>query len=411
MENRYIVRNYCDTPKNRINKNKTNIFYFVIYDTIDKSIASTIFGASKEDIKNKINDAENRIKAQTFTKTNSKVSDAAALLLAKEKGKFDNKVIKETSYKGTIRCWNLIKELEFNNVKLQHTLIKNIDVDYLSLLSDQFLIKLSIRDNKNCWSTIGNILNMAAKHKLGVPMFLTKLVDRSEFRAAKKREKKKTPDIFKGLDPEQVLLPTLKNALNYSRLETSYSPGYFLGNYWYAFMVTMAMFNGRISEVLPLTFNDYSTKLHCFYVNKTTDIKTNITTESTKNVSSEDVVYCGEMFTNKVFLPWKKEMENWKYKNYKQLLFPSREGTTKQHGRVLKSVKKIFKDSGFEGNITLHDFRSFGAVIRGFLGIPAQKHLRHSSESMTKLYERGKKWQQNEVANKYSDEVATILLS
>jgi len=140
------------------------------------------------------------------------------------------------------------------------------------------------------------------------------------------------------------LLPTLKNALNYSRLETSYSPGYFLGNYWYAFMVTMAMFNGRISEVLPLTFNDYSTKLHCFYVNKTTDIKTNITTESTKNVSSEDVVYCGEMFTNKVFLPWKKEMENWKYKNHKQLLFPSREGTTKQHGRVLKSVKKIFKD-------------------------------------------------------------------
>ena len=126
MENRYIVRNYCDTPKNRINKNKTNIFYFVIYDTIDKSIASTIFGASKEDIKNKINDAENRIKAQTFTKTNSKVSDAAALLLAKEKGKFDNKVIKETSYKGTIRCWNLIKELEFNNVKLQDTLINNI---------------------------------------------------------------------------------------------------------------------------------------------------------------------------------------------------------------------------------------------------------------------------------------------
>ena len=77
---------------------------------------------------------------------------------------------------------------------------------------------------------------------------------------------------------------------------------------------------------------------------------------------------------------------------------------------ILKNIKNDFKSIGFNGNVSTHTFRSFGAVIRGYLGVDAQKHLRHTSESMTKLYRRGKEWQMNTVANENSDKVAKLLL-
>jgi integrase len=235
---------------------------------------------------------------------------------------------------------------------------------------------------------------------MGVQFGLTKQVDRSEFRSAKKRHKPKTPEIFKGLNPEEKLLPTLRKVLDYSKKRDLF---------WYNFYFTLALFNGRISEVIPLTSLDYNTELHYFDINKTTNIKENVTAEVFKTDESEGKVYCGPIYTNEIYLPWLNELKKFKH-NPKQLLYPSREGTTKAYKVILKNIKNDFKSIGFNGNVSTHTFRSFGAVIRGYLGVDAQKHLRHTSEAMTKLYRRGKEWQMNTVANENSDKVAKLLL-
>ena len=43
MKDRYIVRDYAKTPIKRINKEKSNVFYFKVYDKIEQKIILTIF--------------------------------------------------------------------------------------------------------------------------------------------------------------------------------------------------------------------------------------------------------------------------------------------------------------------------------------------------------------------------------
>lgn len=396
-----IIREWSPTPKSLLNKNKTNKFHFRIYDQNKQKIIKTIFAETKEEIKKLQRKYEDDLKTGIFNLKNPKVIDAALIYLAKEKGKLDAGIIKKTYYDDINRNWNKLKLLSKDGqTTLEKYPIKDIDIQYLKLLSDKMLVEFTLRDNKNAWATLGNILDTAFYNKMGVQFGLTKQVNRSEFRSAKKRHKPKTPEIFKGLNPEEKLLPTLRKVLHYTKKRDLF---------WYNFYFTLALFNGRISEVIPLTSLDYNTELHYFDINKTTNIKENVTAEVFKTDESEGKVYCGPIYTNEIYLPWLNELKKFKH-NPKQLLYPSREGTTKAYKVILKNIKNDFKSIGFKGNVSTHTFRSFGAVIRGYLGVDAQKHLRHTSEAMTKLYRRGKEWQMNTVANENSDKVAKLLL-
>ena len=412
MKDRYIVRERKPTPKKRINKNGKNKFFFDVYDTEIRKVVERVYGENRYDIDQKRDLIKDRLIKKIFTKENATLGDAYEIYIKHEEGKFDKDLIDRKTYVGYQADWKCIKDFKFNNSPLENVYLKNISISFCQQVSDKFLIELSLRQNAHSWTRFAAILNKAATQELGVEYGLTARVNRKEFTSAKKRNPKKTPDLFKGADPYETTLPLIKEVLYLSQSQELNTPGFYVGNYYYNLLNTMLIGNFRISEIIPLEQKDYSTRMNCFIINKVVDIQTNIMKQKTKTDESGNLVFMGKDYT-KLYLEWMEELNcNFKV-NPKNLLFPSKVGTYKQYRVIDRVIKKLFKKAGFQGRITLHDFRSFGAVMRRYLGLDktSQEHLRHASKHMTKLYERGKEWGDVEKLNIVSDKVQKLLIN
>lgn len=410
MEERFTVRNICKTPVSRLNKkNNNNKYYFDVYDKHTNN-AVRFTGASEKELDIVRVEQILKVKKNTYTTTNATIGDAAQIEYQKQVGKRDKDIIDDCTLRDYKHSWNAIKDLTYDGIKLEDYPVKKVNVEFLMQLNDSLLMnkKISLRQNKNSWSRLGAILNTASINKMGVEMFITKQVPRGEFQSAWKKRKKYKPDILKTNNPIQTI-DLINKVLELSKLKTSYTAGYFYGNFNHRFLRTMLEGNLRISEVLPLEIDDYDIELHAFNIDKVIDIKTGLLKNKTKSLESDNLVFMSKEFTD-LYLDWVDELKQWK-NNHKQLLFPATNGSYKSYRVMDMCIKRLFVLAGFKGKIKLHDFRSFGAKFRKFLKLDktSQEHLRHGSKHMTKLYERGKNWQDAKRLNEASNEVASYL--
>ena len=396
---RFTVRNVRPTPAARVNKkNNNNKYYFDVFDKKQQKITDRVYAATQSKADDLRTEYKNKINSSIYTVENAILEDAAQIEYKIQLGKRDNKIISENTLRDYKFSWDAIKYIEHNGVFLKDYPVKDIDINFLTSLESKFLTELKLRQNKSSWARLGAILNVAATENMGVPMFITKQVSRSVFTSAWKRRIKKVPDILKTDNPNDTI-KIINKVLDISRLKSSYESTKYPGSYWFITLKILLEANQRISRIIPLLKNDYSTKLHGFVIDKKVDIKTNVMEYLPRQYETDfankgfaNVVFVSEQFT-KNYQEWLQELDMWH--NPKNILLPAGNGNYKTYHIILDNIKKLFKIAGWNGNISTHDFRSLGAKFRKYLELDetSKAHLDHSSKHMTLLYERGRNWQ------------------
>lgn len=406
MINRFSVRNIRPTPTSKVNKKNTNNkYYFDVYDK-QKFKTERFFGATISELDDVRTEQKNKVKHNIYTVSNATIDDAAQIEIKLQEGKRDNGIIKDSTLRDYEHSWSAIKDIEYNGKKLKDIMVKEVNLQMLTSLSNKLLTCMGLRQNKNSWMRLGAILNVAAAENMGVPMFITKSVPRGSFTSAWKRREKYVPPILNFNGPERTML-IVNKALLIAKQATIFPKRHNPGKFYYVLLRTLLEGNIRISELIPLETRDYDVRMNAFLINKAIDIKTGLVSY-TKSKESNNLVFVSEEFT-KIYIEWLEELKN--KTNNKQLIFPATNGNYKSYSIILKNIKKIFILAGWNEDISTHDFRSFGAVYRKYLKLDktSQDHLRHSSRHMTKLYERDKDWNDAEKLIAASNEVAQHL--
>lgn len=387
--NKFIVRNINNTPEKRLNKKKTNKYYFDVYDSNAKKIVERIYAQTKQEADEKRVRCINKINTNIYTVINAVLSDAAQIEDNIQIAKRDKNIIKENTLRDSRFAWDIIKKIKHNGVMLKDYPVKNISVEFLTSLEKKFLTTLSLRQNKSSWSKLGSILNVAAQENMGVQMYITKKVSRNEFNSAYKRRIKKVPDILKTDNPKETI-DLINKVLDCAKLQKN--------NFYFVTLRTLLETNQRISRIIPIEKNDFSTKINGFVIDKSIDVKTNVVEYLPRvyetdfaNKGFANVVFVSEEYT-KIFLDWLQEIKEWH--NPRDLFLPAANGNYSWYHIILRNIKDLFKQSGWNGNISTHDFRSLGAKFRKYLDLDntSLAHLDHSSKHMTVLYERGNNW-------------------
>ena len=387
--NKFIVRNINNTPAKRLNKKNTNKYYFDVYDSNPKKIVERIYAQTKQEADEKRVRCINKINTNIYTVINAVLSDAAQIEDNIQIAKRDKNIIKENTLRDSRFAWDIIKKIKHNGVMLKDYPVKNISVEFLTSLEKKFLTTLSLRQNKSSWSKLGSILNVAAQENMGVQMYITKKVSRNEFNSAYKRRIKKVPDILKTDNPKETI-DLINKVLDCAKLQKN--------NFYFVTLRTLLETNQRISRIIPIEKNDFSTKINGFVIDKSIDVKTNVVEYLPRvyetdfaNKGFANVVFVSEEYT-KIFLDWLQEIKEWH--NPRDLFLPAANGNYSWYHIILQNIKDLFKQSGWNGNISTHDFRSLGAKFRKYLDLDSTSlaHLDHSSKHMTVLYERGNNW-------------------
>ena len=102
--------------------------------------------------------------------------------------------------------------------------------------------------------------------------------------------------------------------------------------------------NQRISRIIPIEKNDFSTKINGFVIDKSIDVKTNVVEYLPRvyetdfaNKGFANVVFVSEEYT-KIFLDWLQEIKEWH--NPRDLFLPAANGNYSWYHIILQNSYK-----------------------------------------------------------------------
>lgn len=303
-------------------------------------------------------------------------------------------------------CAKQLWEIKIKNTFIRNIGIRDFTVSDINLINIHMNENFTIRYNKESFNLLTRIFKFALNHNLGATMNPCREVDRSEFKAMKKKNKenKKNPVIVQGgFDQSLIKINGLLKKLKEWNFQH------------YVMVRLMSELGGRFGEVLPLLIQDYNPATKTIDINKTINTALNTLSHKTKTDAGMRTVALSDPMAELIKQLILKHNPRTNFVQTllsKKLLFPSERNTFINSNNFTNRVlNKFNKELDIKGRINPHSFRVFVITLREYLEHKKKYMMEdsgHTSKQISDHYVRGK-WVNLDRKREDANQIAGLL--